>query len=464
MTELDSLALRVQLPGFPGTSYDGEVLALFEEGLGGACLFGSNTASGARSVQGLAASVSDVAPGALLAIDEEGGDVTRLHTDAGSPVLGAAGLGVVDDLDLTRATGRAVGDDLVALGIRLDLAPVADVNSNPDNPVIGTRSFGADPDRVAAHVAAWVAGLQEAGVSACVKHFPGHGDTGEDSHVALPTLEADPGLLRRRELPPFVAAVAAGADAVMTSHLLVRALDPALPATLSPTVLGLLRSELGFDGAVVTDALDMAGASAGRGIPEAAVLALAAGADLLCPGAEKDVALVRDVQRAVVDAVRGGRLGEDRLVDAADRVSRLGTRGSHGTATGLAPLTAAARRALTVEGTVPRLVDAQVVRLAGPANIAMGDAGWGLRPDLELAPDQAVPECTGPLVVEVRDAHRQPAVSAFLARIPEDRPVLVVEWGWPGPAPGRPRLCTHGTSRPMVAAVTEVLEAAGWHR
>ena len=323
MTEIDALALRVQLPGFPGTTLPGEVLDLLHEGLGGICLFGSNTAAGSHALAELTATIEEARPKAVVAVDEEGGDVSRLYAREGSPVLGAAALGAADDLVLTRATGRAVGADLAAVGVTLDLAPVADINTNPDNPVIGTRSFGADHERVAAHVAAWVEGLREAGVGACAKHFPGHGDTAQDSHLDLPTVDTDLDTLRVRELAPFAAAISAGADAVMTSHLLVRAVDPDTPATLSRRVLGLLRDRLGFHGAVVTDALDMVGVSGTRTVAEAAVLALAAGADLLCLGAEKDVALVRDVQAAVVAAVRSGLLAEERLRDAAARVDRL---------------------------------------------------------------------------------------------------------------------------------------------
>ena len=186
MTDLDALALRVQLPGFPGTTATDEVLDLLHEGLGGVCLFGSNTAAGSHALAELTAAVETARPNAVVAMDEEGGDVSRLHALEGSPVLGAAALGAADDLALTRATGRAVGADLAAVGVTLDLAPVADINTNPDNPVIGTRSFGADHERVAAHVAAWVEGLREAGIGACAKHFPGHGDTARDSHLDLP--------------------------------------------------------------------------------------------------------------------------------------------------------------------------------------------------------------------------------------------------------------------------------------
>jgi beta-N-acetylhexosaminidase len=253
----------------------------------------------------------------------------------------------------------------------------------------------------------------------------------------------------------------------MTSHLLVRAVDPELPATLSPAVLALLRNDLGFDGVIVSDALDMAGASAGRGIPEAAVLALAAGADLLCLGADKDPGLVSDIQRAVVSAVESGRLDEARLVDAAARVTGLASRRTSKPAAASSSdvQLAAARRAIRVEGELPSLAGACVVQVATPANIAVGAVPWGLKPDVTVAPDDPGPGGPGPLVVQVRDAHRQPAVQSFLSRIPADRPVVVLEWGWPAPEPGgRPRVMPHGSSRPAIAAVTELLSAAGWHR
>jgi beta-N-acetylhexosaminidase len=464
MTDLATLALRVQLPGFP--TIDDEVRGLFAEGLGGLCLFGSNTDAGPEAVARLTASIHERAPGAVVAVDEEGGDVTRLHAASGSPVLGAAALGVADDPELTEATGRAVGTELAALGITLDLAPVADVNTNAANPVIGTRSFGSDPDHAATHVAAWVTGLQSAGVAGCVKHFPGHGDTAADSHLELPTVTADLITLTERELVPFATAVASGTRAVMTSHLLVNALDPTLPATLSRGVLGVLRDRLAFDGVIVTDALDMAGVSGSRSIPEAAVMALDAGADLLCLGSETDPALVREIQGAVVDAVRAGRLAEERLQEAVARLDRLPAPRSASPVETVDDATqlAGARRALQVDRPLPDLTGATVVQVATSASIAVGSVPWGLPPDLTITPDANALPGTGPVVLQVRDAHRHPAIATLVTRMCDSgRATVLVEWGWPGPYDGpAPRLCTHGDSRPMRTAVAEVLRAAGW--
>jgi beta-N-acetylhexosaminidase len=466
-TSVGRLALAVQLPAFAGTTLPEPVLDLLAEGLGGVCLFGSNTSGGHAAVAGLTEAVHRANPDAVVAVDEEGGDVTRLHVADGSPVLGPAALGVAGDLALTRDAGRLVGAELATLGIDLDLAPVADVNTNPDNPVIGTRSFGTDASRAAEQVVAWVTGLQEAGTAACAKHFPGHGDTSQDSHLALPTIDVGLDVLEKRELVPFAAAVDAGVAAVMTSHLVVPALDTELPATLSAPILGLLRDRLGFTGAIVTDALDMAGASEGRGIPEAAVLALAAGADLLCLGADKDVALVRDVQAAIVDAVESGRLTEDRLVEAARRAAGLRRARSHDSIEVTTDQLAGARAALEVQGELPDLRGATVVSVETVANIAVGAAAWGLPPDdrVDPADGTSVPGGDGPVVLQVRDAHRRHEVGALIRATEVERTVVVVEWGWPGPYDARsPRICTHGSSAPTVAAVRELLRMAGWDR
>ncbi|MDH2413171.1 glycoside hydrolase family 3 N-terminal domain-containing protein [Nocardioides sp. CER19] len=475
----EDLALQVLMPSFEGPDLPDDWADLLRAGLGGICLFGSNIGDGS-GVPALTAAIHAANPACVITTDEEGGDVTRLHALTGSPVPGPAALGALHDLTLTRTVGGLVGADLAAAGIDLDLGPVADVNSNPDNPVIGTRSFGSDPGIAAEHVAAWVRGLQETGVAACVKHFPGHGDTGEDSHLALPVLDVPLTTLRERELLPFAAAVAAGTRAVMTSHIVVPALDPELPATLSPVVLGLLRDELGFDGVIVSDALDMAGASASRGIPEAAVLSLAAGADFLCVGPDKPASLVREIQAAIVDAVDGGRLAFARLEEAAARVAALGSpdvAGRAGADSGGRVASAserietalrdAAAQALVVEGELPDLAGAMIVSVDSRANIAVGDVPWGLPPDLVVQAGGTVSVLgSGPLIVQVRDAHRRPEVGVLLGRLADlGATPVVIEWGWPGPGYGSfARICTRGYSRPGAEAVTELLRKAGWDR
>jgi beta-N-acetylhexosaminidase len=309
-------------PGFVGTTVPEWLVAAHAEGLASVCLYGDNICPDG----GLAPVCADAnrrLPGILLATDEEGGDVTRVHYPQGSTAVGNAVLGRLDDPGTTRQVAAGIGAELADLGIGLDLAPSVDVNSSPDNPVIGVRSFGADPATVSRHGAAWVAGLQSRGVAACAKHFPGHGDTATDSHHDLPRIDVGPGVLRSRELAPFRAAVEAGVATVMTSHIVVDALDPHRPATFSPDVLGVLRDELGFTGVIVSDALDMAGASARTGIPEAAVRALLAGVDLLCLGSATSEERYAAVHFAVVAAVESGRLPRERVAQAAGRVREL---------------------------------------------------------------------------------------------------------------------------------------------
>ncbi|WP_153176040.1 glycoside hydrolase family 3 protein, partial [Streptomyces sp. E2N171] len=233
---------------------------------------------------------------------------------------GAMALGAGGSLSDARTAGRISGTELAALGIHQNFAPVADVNVNPANPIINIRSFGADPSEVGRMVAAQVTGYQRAGVVACAKHFPGHGDTGQDSHTELPVITHTREEWDRIDAPPFRAAIAAGVDSIMTAHLQVPALDPSNdPATLSPTILqGVLRGELGFDGVIVTDALNMAGVRTKYGDDRVPVLALKAGADQLLFPPDIDVAY-----HGVLSAVRYGEITEARLDESVLRILRL---------------------------------------------------------------------------------------------------------------------------------------------
>lgn len=263
----------------------------------------------------------------------------------------------MDDVELTRRVYRSIGDDLARCGVNLDMAPAADVNTADDNPVIGTRSFGAQAALVARHTVAAVHGLQSAGVAACVKHFPGHGATRQDSHLEVPLVDASAELLHKRELVPFRAAIEAGTRSIMTAHVRVPAVTGGLPATLSPaTLTGLLRGELGYDGVIVTDALDMRAVTDTYGLAGGSVLSLAAGADLLCLGpipTEDDVHLIVD---EIIAAVLDGRLPVTRLEEAAERVSALrawfGTPRTGEAEPDVIGLTAA-RRAVSLTGSAP---------------------------------------------------------------------------------------------------------------
>ncbi|HEX6917440.1 MAG TPA: glycoside hydrolase family 3 N-terminal domain-containing protein [Phycicoccus sp.] len=437
-------------PGFAGVRVPDWVAEAHAAGLVSVCLYGDNVPVGG-GLDGVCADLHERLPGVLLAVDEEGGDVTRLHYPEGSPTVGNAVLGRLDDEDLTRRSAAGIGAELAALGIGLDLAPVVDVNSSPENPVIGVRSLGADARSVARHAVAWVEGLQGVGVAACAKHFPGHGDTVVDSHHGLPRVDAPLEVLRERELLPFAAAVRARVASVMTSHVVVTALDPDRPATFSPIVLGVLRGELGFDGVLVSDALDMAGASAETGIPEAAVRALAAGVDLLCLGSATSAERYREVHAAVVEAVRSGRLPEARVTEAATRVRDLARRFAPGAAAvaqahgvpagGQADAPSAAPNAAAVAATfglsepgrafLGDPAPLSVVQVGSTANLAVGEVAWGPAALGATVAEADVP--TGARVAVVGRAvgpdHSAHEVAARL-RAAGHR-VVLVDCGWP---------------------------------
>jgi beta-N-acetylhexosaminidase len=255
----------------------------------------------------------------LMAADLEGGTAIRLV--GGTPFPTNMGVGATGRDSDAYAMGQVTAEEGRAVGIHLAFAPVADVNNNPANPIINTRSFGEDPRAVARLVAATVRGLEEHGMSATAKHFPGHGDTGSDSHLALPVITADWRRLDTLELIPFRAAIEAGATAVMSAHIALPALEggQTRPGTIVPAVLtGLLRDSLHFNGLIVTDALEMGGLVNTFGASEAPVLALIAGADLLLQPADP-----RATIDAVERAVREGRVSEERLDQSVRRVLAL---------------------------------------------------------------------------------------------------------------------------------------------
>jgi beta-N-acetylhexosaminidase len=503
---LARLADAILIPPFGGRTPPGWVLNALRAGLGGVTVFGPNIA-GPAQLAALTSRLRSAAAEPLIAVDEEGGDVTRIAHLVGSNYPGNAALGAVDDVVLTEAVYRALGADLAALGINVDLAPSVDVNTAADNPVIGTRSFGADTGLVARHAAAAVTGLQAAGVAACAKHFPGHGSTRIDSHDSIATVDVPLKLLAERDLPPFSAAIAAGVRAVMPGHLRVPELTGDLPASLSPAAqTGLLRGELGFTGVIISDALEMRAVSEPFGLPEVAVLAVAAGTDLLCFGRDQDRATYLAVRDALADAVASGRMPGARLEDAAARVADLrawaaavarlqatdGTgaasvAGEIGVAdgTGVTDRTdvglAAARRAVRVTGGPVRPLRRPVlVEVVPPANIAVGLVPWGLEPwvpadsimrlgvgagpaELARSADAALTAAAGrPLVVVVRDAHRYPAARDVVTRLLAARPdAVVVEMGLPvWRPPHAVHVATYGAARISGLAAAEVLGLA----
>lgn len=258
-------------------------------------------------------------PGLIVAVDQEGGPVTRLKQGftVFPPNMAAAAAG----LKAVRTKARITASELMAVGVNMNFAPVADVNVNPDNPIIGVRSYGSDPAQVSRMVAAAVEEYRKANIASCAKHFPGHGDTGFDSHVQMPVVDHDRPRLEAVEFAPFRAAIAARAPAIMTAHVSVPALtgQPSLPATMSRSVLvGLLRQELGFHGLIVTDSLGMGALDKRFGIAESAELAFTAGADILLFGADKGhtPAEQKTVYAHLLQKFRSGKLSE-KMLDAA---------------------------------------------------------------------------------------------------------------------------------------------------
>ena len=326
MTPTDDLAVLARGVigvGFTGITPDSAPLdALRAFGPGALILFARNvgTTDELRELVGALRDTAALPP--LIMVDQEGGRVERIrHGVAALP--SAMAIGATGDVALAEKLGTLLGRDLARLGINVDLAPVADLALQPRSVVIATRAFGDDPERVGAFAGAFAHGLERAGVAATVKHFPGHGSTAEDSHVALPRVTADAATLRARDLVPFERAIAGrAASIVITAHIVIEAFDPDRPATLSRSVLtGLLRDELGYDGIIATDCLEMDAIADSVGTVRGAVEALAAGADLLLISHRLDLA--HEAADAIVVAVENGAIPLARLQDAHARIQRL---------------------------------------------------------------------------------------------------------------------------------------------
>lgn len=483
--ELRGLALRTLFPGFDGTEAPPARLAeLIEDGLGGVVLFGRNIDPIRRDagVTDLITGLHTLRPDLLVAIDEEGGDVTRLDVPTGSAYPGSAALGVVDEPALTHEVSASLAGRLRACGFDLNFAPVADVDADARNPIVGVRSFGSDPHAVARHVLAAITGQQARGLAASVKHFPGHGGTAEDSHITTPVVAASREVLEQRELVPFRAALAAGVKVVMTAHIRVPAIDPDNPATMSPAVItGLLRGELGFDGLVMTDGLDMHAISRTVGHAEGGVRALIAGVDALCVGGDStDPELVEEMAGAIVAAVQTGRLPCARLVEAARRVQALARWRTlpvppDGEIVAEPAEIRAARRALVVRGDVALSSEPVVLELQDEPSLAAGKIPWGMgAPLAELLPGTVTVEVHEggpsprsildahpgrPVVVSVRGVRRRRWQLDVVRGVRAVRPdAIVVDHDLSDPAEfGEPYVLAHGAARVTSEAVAELL-------
>jgi beta-N-acetylhexosaminidase len=467
------LAAGLLLGSFRGTDAPGWFLDLIAEGLGGVVLFADNVGDDDQ-LRTLCARLTDERSDVVIAMDEEAGDVTRLDAQAGSRLPGPAVLGVIDEDTTTRKIATLLGRRLADIGVTMNLAPCADVNLRPDNPIVGVRAFSADIAVAERQAPAFVEGMQRAGVAACVKHFPGHGGTSIDSHAAAPVLGESFDEMLAGPLRPFVAAIRAGSHSLMTGHLLVPAVDD-LPASISRRWTEILRDRLHFDGVIVTDALDM-GAVAGEygttsSFPVTSIAALAAGADLLCLASKLDREPIAATIDAIVDALQDRQLDRRQLETSLQRITNMQrtlatARAESATVDGGAIAAygrSVAARAFRIEGNVPSSAIGHVIECRPESNIAVGVTGWGLvdvlgetgwsgeylQPGQMPVLDRRDPSA-GPLVVVVRDAARDQWQRDVIERCAASRRgLIVVEMGWPGPINDSiaGRICTFGASR-----------------
>ncbi|MBQ5708830.1 MAG: glycoside hydrolase [Anaerotignum sp.] len=289
--------------------------AIAEYHVGGVILFAENLDT-KEQTQRLTADLQKAADfGMLIGIDEEGGLVSRLKK-SNIPHETFPDAAEMED---PAYVGKTIGTELAELGINVDFAPVADVNTNPNNPVIGTRAFSSDPQAAAGKVAEFITAMEETGVSACAKHFPGHGDTAMDSHLGETFVEHDMERLRSVEFVPFEQAITAGADFIMAGHIKTpNATTDGMPATLSAEMLGILRSELGFDGIIITDAMNMGAIIDAYGSGESAVMAVQAGVDMVLMPADLSEAV-----EALTEAIEKGDISKERVDEALWHVLSL---------------------------------------------------------------------------------------------------------------------------------------------
>lgn len=322
---LDEKIGQMIFSGVNGTQMTAETKDIIQNyHVGGIILFADNIESKTQTVSFLneiKTENADNPTSLLLGVDEEGGSVTRMPDEMKS-LPSSRSIGKLNDPDVSFNTGAILGKQMKALGFNLDFAPVLDVNSNPDNPVIGDRSFGDNPDIVTRLGIQTMKGIQREGVISVMKHFPGHGDTGEDSHLELPRVDKDYQELSELELVPFQKAISEGADVSMVAHILLPKIDENYPASMSKKVItGILREDYDFDGVVITDDLTMEAITDHYNVADAAVQTVKAGGDLLLVAHEPDlVAAVFDKLKA---AVENGEISEKRIDESVERIRRL---------------------------------------------------------------------------------------------------------------------------------------------
>jgi beta-N-acetylhexosaminidase len=440
-TDIDRLILSTFSPGFGGAVVPEWIKPWLENGLGSVTLFASNTPN-FETASNLISEIRSYNPDVLIAIDEEGGDVTRLFVREGSRYPTPALLGQCDDEDLTFRSYSSMGAILKSLGVDITYAPVADVVAYENNPIVGVRSFGMSSDVVNRHVLRAVQGLQSSGVSACVKHFPGHGAVLEDSHHDLPRIKLSKNDYERVHIEPFKNAIASGVSAVMIGHLIAECLDPNLPASLSSKILrDYLRSELGFKGLIVTDALDMGAIGGPTKIHESALNALTAGADLLCfSGMGDQSQFVVNSFEWIQSAFNRGEISEDSFVESSQRIGEIRVKNLNSIKVEQNIDYRELISGFEVLGDVELSSSAiNLVEIGTKPTIAAGDVSWGIHRELrsvgincEIHASDAENLASKKLVVAFRDAYRDGPLLATLNRLNQRFPdAIFVDMGWP---------------------------------
>jgi beta-N-acetylhexosaminidase len=372
MQELRKLAGQLIMIRLFGTELDEDTAAFIRgHSIRGACLFRQNMRDAGQLTRFNRALAAAMGPQALIALDQEGGAVVRSLWVPPPP--SAMALGAADDAALAKEVGAAVARAVKSMGFNWNFAPVLDLNNNPLNPVIAERSFGADPERAAALAMAWMDGSESEGVACCVKHFPGHGDTHVDSHRDLPTVDKGLAELERFEFAPFRAA-APHAPAVMTAHIVYPALDPHNPATMSRAILtDLLRGRMGYQGVIITDGMDMHAIAHRYSAGQAAVNALAAGADMVMAIGSR--VTQEETLDAIAAAIADGTLPMAEVRARLDRLDKLAQAHPAGAVpyatedADRALMARAWRRALTARGTPQRPAPGSKLRLVARQDV-----------------------------------------------------------------------------------------------
>ncbi|MBK0331605.1 beta-N-acetylhexosaminidase [Brachybacterium sp. MASK1Z-5] len=481
---LRSLLASLLVVGWDAPELTPAMEGLLDQGLGGVILHSRNVRS-AGQLRRTLATMREHQGDLVVGVDQEGGRISHLTRAECPESPGAAALGVVDDVRMTRDCARELAAHLAGLGIDASYSPVVDVQSDPENPIIRTRSFGADPALVSRHAVAWIEGTQECGVAACAKHFPGHGATAVDSHLGDAVDQRGWKQIEKIDLAPFRAAIDAGVAQIMTSHVRFPSLDDK-PTTLSRRlVTDIARTGLGFTGVIISDALEMAAIASRVGVPEGAAQALAAGVDQLCI-AEPDPALHDRVLDRLEEAVGSGELHVDALEASSERVRAMhrAARSIRETASEARPSTSrvswgaagmdAARRAVDSTDVLSTLTRPVVIDLYRRPKAALEWDGWGLatlvtercdgadglsstNDDLDIERALALAEDRS-LVLALQD----PAVNPWQQRIADElrrrRPDLIpVSTGLADPGA---HLCTQGRGSANLIAAAEAIARA----